>query len=133
MRNVDVRRYAPAIVIVVLVAAPLAIWAATSGSSDGTDKQGLIVERGVSVTGSPELILSIAGPVTVDTGASSVKVECMDKNGDVILKGDQPWPFVEEAGYPYPHVHQVDDPAKIEGARRCRVLGTDTRLEAKVQ
>ncbi|MGH2979628.1 MAG: hypothetical protein ACRDLQ_08320 [Solirubrobacterales bacterium] len=132
MRNLDLRRYGPVIVILVLVAAPLAIWAATSGGSD-EDQQGLIAERSVGLTGEPELVLSIAGEARVTNGASSVRVECRDREGKVIVKGTQPWPFVEEAGYPYPHVHQADTPEKVEGARRCRVLGTDTRLEAEVQ
>lgn len=133
MRNVDLRRYAPAIVIVVLVAAPLAIWAATSGGSGSGDEEGLIVERGVSLTGAPELVLSIAGAAEVKGGAASVRVECVDKDGKVIVRAEQPWPFIEEPGYPYPHVHQGDDPEKVEGARRCRVLGTDKRLEAAVE
>jgi hypothetical protein len=133
MPRLDLRRHAPVIVIVSLVVAPLAIWAATSGGSRDDDKQGLIVERQASTTGEPELILSIAGEVNVKNGASSVTVECLDKDGKVLIKGTQPWPFIEEPGYPYPHVHQVDSPEKVEGARRCRVLGTDTRLESAVQ
>jgi hypothetical protein len=132
MRKFDLRRYAPVVVILVLVAAPLAVWAATSGGSD-EEKQGLIAERSVGLTGEPELVLSIVGEAQVTSGASSVRIECTDKDGKVIVKGTQPWPFVEEPGYPYAHVHQSDSPEKIEGARRCRVLGTDTRLEAKVQ
>jgi hypothetical protein len=133
MRRLDLRRHAPVIVIVLLVVAPLAIWAATSGGSGDGEKQGLIVERGVSVTGEPELVVSIAGDVKVTSGATSVTIECVDKNGKVLIKGTQPWPFIEEPGYPYAHVHQVDSPEKVEGARRCRVLGTDTKLESKVQ
>ena len=133
MRRLNLRRHAPVIVIVLLAVAPLAIWAATSGGSGENDKQGLIVERGVSTTGEPELILSIAGNVQVTSGATSVTIECLDKDGKVLVKGTQPWPFIEEPGYPYAHVHQVDSPEKVEGARRCRVLGTDTRLESKVQ
>ena len=133
MRRLNLRRHAPVIVIVLLAVAPLAIWAATSGGSGENDKQGLIVERGVSTTGEPELILSIAGNVQVTSGATSVTVECLDKDGKVLVKGTQPWPFIEEPGYPYAHVHQVDSPEKVEGARRCRVLGTDTKLESAVQ
>jgi hypothetical protein len=133
MRRVDLRRHAPVIVIALLVVAPLAIWAATSGGSGDDEKQGLIVERGVSITGEPELVLSIAGDVEVTSGASSVTVECVDKDGKVLIKGTQPWPFVEESGYPYPHAHQVDSPEKVEAARRCRVLGTEARLESEVQ
>jgi len=133
MRKLDLRRHAPVIVIVLLVVAPLAIWAATSGGSSDGDKEGLIVERGVSTTGAPELIVSIAGDVNVTSGASSVTIECVDKDGKVLIKGTQPWPFIEEPGYPYAHVHQADSPEKVEGARRCRVLGTDTSLESEVQ
>jgi hypothetical protein len=133
MRRVDLRRHAPVIVIVLLVVAPLAIWAATSGGSGNQEKQGLIVERGVSITGEPELVLSIAGDVEVTSGTSFLTIECVDKDGKVLVKGTQPWPFVEEPGYPYPHAHQADSPEKVEGARRCRVLGTETRLEAGVE
>jgi hypothetical protein len=133
MRKLDLRRYGPVIVILALVAVPLAVWAATSGGSRDGDEQGLIAERGVSLEGTPELVLSIAGDAQVTGGASSVTVECTDKDGRVIIEGTQPWPFVDEPGYPYPHAHQTGPPEKVEGARRCRVLGTDTRLEAQVQ
>jgi hypothetical protein len=134
MRNLDLRRYGPVIVILVLVGAPLAVWAATSGGSDSEEKKGLIVERNVSLTGAPELVISIAGGgVEVTNAADSVRIECVDKDGKVIVKGTQPWPFIEEPGYPYPHAHQSGSPEKIQGARRCRVLGTNTRLEAPVQ
>jgi hypothetical protein len=134
MRNLDLRRYGPVIVILALVAVPLAIWAATSGGSDSKEKQGLLVERSVSVTGAPELVISlVGGGVEVTTPTDTVRIECMDKDGNVIIKGTQPWPFVEEPGYPYAHVHQSDSPEKIQGARRCRVLGTNTRLEAGVK
>jgi hypothetical protein len=119
-------------VILVLVAAPLAIWAATSGGSDD-EKRGLIVERMVGLNGEPELVLSLAGDLDVTSGASNVRVECTDANGRLIVKGTQPWPFVDEPGYPYPHVHQPGPLEKVEGARRCRVLGTNKRLEAAVQ
>jgi hypothetical protein len=133
MRGLDLRRHAPVIVIVLLVVGPLAIWAATSGGSGDGDRKGLLVERGVSLTGAPELILSIAGDAQVTTGATSVRVKCENKDGQPIIETTQPWPFVDEPGYPYPHAHLGDKPEKVEGARRCRVLGTDTRLEGRVQ
>ena len=134
MRNFDLRRYAPVIVIVLLVAGPLAIWAATSGGSGGgAKKTGLIVERGVSFTGAPELVVSINGQAEVTTGADTVRIECTDNDGNVIIKTSQPWPFIDEPGYPYPHVHLGDSPEKVEGSRHCRVIGTDKRLEAAVQ
>ena len=133
MRRLDLRRHAPLLVIVVLVVGPLAIWATTSGGSGDSDEKGLLVERGVSLTGAQELILSIAGDAQVTTGATSVRIECDDSKGRRIIKTTQPWPFIDEPGYPYPHAHVADKPEKVEGARRCRVLGTDTRLEGEVQ
>jgi hypothetical protein len=133
VRKAEVRRYAPVAVILVLVAVPLAIWAATSGGSDD-EKEGLIVERLTGLQGEPELVLSIAGdPPSVPAGTSSVEVECTDAEGRSILKSTQPWPFVEEPGYPYPHAHQSASPEEVQSARRCRVLGTQQRLEAAVQ
>jgi hypothetical protein len=133
MQRFDLRRHAPVVVIVLLVVGPLAIWAATSGGSGDADKKGLVVERGVSLTGAQELVVSIAGDAQVTTGATSVRIECDDSNGRPIIKTTQPWPFINEPGYPYPHAHVADKPENVEGSRRCRVLGTDTRLEGKVQ
>jgi hypothetical protein len=132
MAKPDVKRYAPVVVILLLVAVPLAIWAATSGGS-GDQEKGLIVERGNGLNGEPELVLSIAGEAQVTSGATYVRFECTGADGKVVMKGTQPWPFVEEPGFPYAHAHVTDSPEKVEGARRCRVLGTDTRLEAAVR
>jgi hypothetical protein len=125
----------PLIVIATLIVAPLAIWAATSAGGGGDGDEGpLLVERGVGVSGEPELILSVTDEeVTVSGGKTSVRVECFDARGDAIVRGTQPWPFITEPGYPYPHAHQVVPADKIDLARRCRVLGTSKRLEAEVQ
>ena len=129
MRRLDLRRHAPVIVIVLLVVAPLAIWAATSGGSGEDDKQGLIVERGVSITGEPELVLSIAGNMQVTSGVQRHD-RVRGQGGKVLIKGTQSWPFIEEPGI-RTHMCIRRLAEKVEGARRCRVLGTDTRLEAK--
>jgi hypothetical protein len=129
--RIDLRRHAPLILIAVLVIAPLAIWAATSGGSG--DEDGLIVERSVAVTGAPELVISIVGDAQVTSGATTVRVDCRDAAGDVTVRSEQPWPFPPEPGFEYPHAHQGGDAAEIEQTRRCRVLGTDKKLEAEVK
>ena len=48
MRNFDMKRYAPVILVVVLVVTPLAIWAGTSGGSKKSDDP-LLVERSVGL------------------------------------------------------------------------------------
>ena len=63
----------------------------------------------------PELILSIAGDVNVKNGASSVTVECVDKDGKVLIKGTQPWPFIEEP------VRTVAVGGTIRIANGCRI------------
>src|SRR5688572_2421324 len=134
MRGFDLRRYGPLLLIVFLVVTPLAIWAATSsgGSSDSEDP--LIVERSVGLSGEPELILSIGADDVQATGSrDTVRVQCEDGAGKVIINSTQPWPFLTEAGYDFPHAHQAAPADKVEQTRRCRVLGTNKRLEAEVR
>jgi hypothetical protein len=128
--RVDLERRAPLILIAVLIA-PLAIWAATSGGSG--DDGGLIVERGVSLTGAPELVISITGDAQVTSDATTVRVECRDAAGKETVNSEQPWPFPPEPGFENPHTHQGGDADKIEQTRRCQVLGTDKKLEADVE
>jgi hypothetical protein len=129
--RIDLRRHAPLIVIAVLVIAPLAIWAATSGGSGAED--GLIVERGVSLTGAPELVISIVGDAQVTTDATTVRIDCRDAAGKVTVDSEQPWPFPPEPGFEYAHTHQGGEADEIEQTRRCRVLGTNKKLEADVE
>ena len=132
MRDFDLRRYAPVILIAFLVITPLAIWAATSGGS-GDDGPSFYVERSVGLQGEPELLVTVDDPdVKVTTGNSTVEVECTDSNGNSIVKGTQPWPFPPEAGYA-PHTHVAATGDEVDRARRCRVLGTNKKLEADVQ
>ena len=134
MRDFDLRRYGPVLLIVFLVVTPLAIWAATSGGSNDKDTDPLIVERAVGLAGEPELILSVgAEDVQVTSATNSVRVECEDATGKVIIKATQPWPFLTEAGYDYPHAHQAADADQVEQTRRCRVLDTNKKLEAEVK
>jgi hypothetical protein len=129
--RIDLGRHAPLILIAVLVIAPLAIWAATSGGSG--DEDGLIVERSVSVTGAPELVISIVGDAQVTSGATTVRVDCRDAAGKVTVRSEHPWPFPPEPGFEYSHTHQGGDADEIEQTRRCRVLGTNKELEAEVK
>jgi hypothetical protein len=132
VRGFDLKRYGPVLLIVFLVVAPLAIWAATSGGSKDDDRT-FYVERAVGLRGEPELLLTVDDPeVEVRGGRTSVDVRCTDSSGRVIVKGTQPWPFPPEEGFA-PHAHQPATPDKVEQARACEVLGTNKRLRASVQ
>jgi hypothetical protein len=132
VRGFDFRRYAPLLLIGLLVITPLAIWAATSGGS-GDDKPTFYVERSVGLTGEPELLITVDDPdVQVTNARSTVEVECTDAAGKPIVKSTQPWPFPPEQGFA-PHAHVAASPDEVEQARRCRVTGTNKKLVANVQ
>lgn len=132
MRSFDSRRYAPVLLIGLLVITPLAIWAATSGGS-GDDDKTFYVERAVGLNGEPELLVTVDDPdVQVTGGRDTVEVRCTDATGKVTVEGTQPWPFPLEAGFP-PHAHVATSPDKVELTRRCAVDGTNKQLSADVQ
>jgi hypothetical protein len=132
VRGLDFKRYAPLLLIALLVITPLAIWAATSGGSDDK-KDAFYVERSVGITGEPELLVTVDdSSVEVAPGRTTVEVECTDAENNPIVKSTQLWPFPLEQGYP-PHAHVAASRDEVEQARRCRVTGTNKRLVANVQ
>jgi hypothetical protein len=124
---------APAALISIFMAAPLLVWAGSSGG----DEKSLIVERATSLTGAPELIVSL-GDEDLNTlgttdGKGAVRVECLGREGQVVLTAEQRWPFINEPGYDYPHVHQAASRKQLQQADTCRLRGTRVRLEADVK
>jgi hypothetical protein len=123
----------PGAPIVVLIAAPLVVWAGSSGD----DEKGLIVERATGLTGAPEFIVSLAdedlNTLKTTDGKSAVRVECLGREGTVVLTAKQSWPFINEPGYDYPHAHQAASREQLQQADRCRLRGTRVRLEADVK
>ena len=127
-------KLAPAAFTIALVAAPLIVWTASSG---GDDAQSLMVERYTSVTGAPELLVSLGeddlNTLEATDGKRTVRVTCRGRQGQAVLDASQKWPFVLEKGYEYPHAHQAASPEQVQRADRCRLLGTGVRLEADVE
>ncbi|MGH3029295.1 MAG: hypothetical protein ACRDNE_00735 [Gaiellaceae bacterium] len=125
---------APKALILVLVAVPLIAWAAFSGG----DEQDLVVERWTNDAGAPELIISL-GEKDVNTlettdGKRTVRVECVGRDGQVVLDAKQRWPFIDsEPGYDSPHAHQAASREQLQRADRCRIRGTRVHLEANVK
>jgi hypothetical protein len=124
---------APRALTVVIIAMPLMVWAASSGG----DEKNLIVERATGLTGAPELLLSLADKDlnTLETtkGKRAVRVECLGREGQVVLHAEHRWPFISERGYDYPHAHQPAKAEQLQRADRCRLRGTRVRLEADVK
>jgi hypothetical protein len=127
------RSAAPAALMAIIVAMPLGLWAATSGGVE----QGLIVERAMDLPGGPELLVNIAdkdlNKLQTTRGRRAVRVECLGRGGEVVLDARQRWPFINEPGYDYPHVHQRATREQLVQAERCRLRGTRVRLEAEVE
>jgi hypothetical protein len=119
--------------VVGVIAVPLIVWAGSSGG----DEKSLIVERATSRAGTPEFIVSLAeddlNTLQTSRGKRAVRVECLGREGQVVLDAKQKWPFIAEPGYDYPHVHQRASREQLQQADRCRLRGTRVPLEADVE
>lgn len=128
------RTHAPKAVILAVIAAPLIAWTAASG---GAEEKSLIVERWRSDAGRPELIVSLGSrdlnTLEMTNGKRTVRLECEDGDGDLVLSATAKWPFLVERGYDYPHQHQRASEEQLQEVEDCRVLGTDVPLEAGVE
>jgi hypothetical protein len=125
---------APVVFTVAVIAAPLVLWTTASGGDD----KALMVERFRNVdTDAPELLISLGdeelNKLTTTGGKTSVRIECIGRQGQPVLKGRQKWPFIRERGYEYPHAHQAATPEQVQRADECRVRGTRVTLDADVE
>jgi hypothetical protein len=60
-------------------------------------------------------------------------VECLDGDGGVVARKDEPWPFSDTDGNTLdPHAHVPVNPARINDVERCRVRPADPPLEGPV-
>jgi hypothetical protein len=130
--RLDSKTVVPALAILALIVVPILIWAATSGGTG--DK--LRIDQGVSVYGEPEIVVNV--PVKLNNPAEahnspSVRLVCVDGGGKTVLATDQDWPFINEPGYPYPHVHQPVTPAQLQAIAKCRVEGLKTKLSGNLR
>jgi hypothetical protein len=131
-RTLDRKTILPALAILALIAVPILIWAATSGGSG--DK--LRIDQGVSVLGEPEIVVNVPKKLNTPAEANNstkVRLVCVDADGKTVLAADQGWPFINEPGYPYPHIHQPVTPAQLQAIAKCRVEGTKTKLEGNLR
>jgi hypothetical protein len=126
---------APKALILIVIAVPLIAWAA---SSSGDEQQSLVVERWTNDAGAPELIVSLGeedlNTLETTNGERTVRLECFGRDGQLVLDGNQKWPFLDdEPGYDAPHAHQAASREQLQRADRCSLRGTRVRLEADVK
>jgi hypothetical protein len=131
-RSFDRRTVIPLVAILVLgVVLAVALSVSSGGSSDK-----LRIDQGVSAAGSPEIVVNV--PVGVNTPAeasnsTNVVLICVDAGGKTVLETNQVWPFVNEPGYPDPHIHQPVTPEQLQRIAKCRLRGTKTKLEGHLR
>jgi hypothetical protein len=103
------------------------------GSDDPAAAGGLRVERSDTVS---ELIVSVdpeANTAARAGGARSVTLRCVDSDGQLVVAGDQAWPFTDTDGDTQnPHTHMPLDPVQQDLVSSCRLIGTDPQLEGEV-
>ena len=124
---------APLVVLLTVIVTPLTVWTAFSGG----EEKSLIVERSTTRAGAPELIVSLEeelNTLKTTNGKRAVRLECLDRDGQVVVDAEQKWPFrSREKGYAYPHAHLKANLTQRQRADRCRLIGTRPRLETDVE
>jgi hypothetical protein len=123
------------IVLVAMIACLVLVSAAIALSRGGSgDTAKLVLQRAQSAgTGNPELLVSVERSINVAQtagGSARVGLECRDQKGDVALRAEHPWPFIDDGSTPLPHVHQPASTRELDQIRSCRITGTEVRLEA---
>jgi hypothetical protein len=128
----DRKTVVPALAILAVIVVPVLIWATTSGGSSDQ----LRIDQGVSVYGEPEIVVNVPQKLNTPAEAknsTNVRLVCVDAGGKTVLATDQDWPFINEPGYPYPHIHQPVTPKQLQAIAKCRVEGTKTKLEGNIR
>ena len=128
----DRKTVVPALAILAVIVVPVLIWATTSGGSSDQ----LRIDQGVSVYGEPEIVVNVPAKLNTPAEAKNslnVRLVCVDAGGKTVLATDQAWPFINEPGYPYPHIHQPVTPKQLQAIAKCRVDGTKTKLEGNLR
>ena len=111
---------------------PLILIATAGSGSDDNGGDGLRIEP--SKLGLPEVVLylediAVNRPETTG-GAKRVQIVCSDRDGAVVFRGTEGWPFKDTDGGKFdPHVHVFVDPAVLGTLSRCRLPGTDPLIE----
>jgi hypothetical protein len=84
----------------------------------------------------PELLISLPearlNSRKTTGGDTSVALTCFSAGGARAFRVPQPWPMMEEFGYPLPHLHVPVGPQLLETIRRCRLTGPGIDLEGQV-
>lgn len=123
-----------ALAVLLAVLVPLVVIAVSSGGGADGPPAGLQVER---TPGVPEVIVYVEDPEVnrTDTadGAARVTLQCLDRDGEVVWRSREEWPFTDtDGGTLDPHVHLAMEATVVDSVARCRLNDTDPPLEGRL-
>jgi hypothetical protein len=123
-----------ALAVLLAVSVPLIVIAVAGGGSGDAGDSGLRVEP--SKQGAPEILIFVDDPEVNEPattgGQTRVRIECLDRGGEVVFRDSKAWPFTDTDGGKFdPHVHVVVNPELIARIETCRLRGTDPPLEGR--
>jgi hypothetical protein len=123
-----------ALAVLLAISVPLVVIALAGGGSDDSDSSGLRVEA--SNRGLSEVVIYLEDPEVNEPGTNRdrarVRVECLDREGMVVFRGQERWPFSDTDGGMFdPHVHVSVEPDVLPEISRCRLPDTDPSLEGR--
>jgi len=125
-----------AFVIFLGIGGLLAVVAVVAGGSDERDSVGrLRVELFRAPTGA-DLVLYVQDqhnrPEVADN-RSTVRLECTDAGGTVLVSGSHRWPLTDtDGGITEAHLHQRVPTDDVEDVETCRLADTDPELRGPV-
>ena len=105
------------------------------GSDEVGGTQAIVVEQYTTPDGVVEVLATVTQEINVPAtagGAKSVAFECIDGEGEVVLRSRQQWPLLSDGDPPAPHVHQPASPEELRGLSSCRFPDTKPVLEGRV-
>lgn len=124
------RRRLVALFVLVLIAVPLVVVALVTRGGD-SPAGGLRIERS-TVSGDFQIIVYVdqgANVAATADGKSTVELECLDREGNSVIRGVYRWPFTDtDQGTFQPHVHQSVTGEQARRIVRCRLNGTEGPL-----
>jgi hypothetical protein len=84
----------------------------------------------------PELLISLPkarlNTLRATGGRTSVTLTCFGATGPPAFSIPQPWPLMEELGFPLPHMHVPVGQRLLDTIRRCRLTGPGIDLQGSV-
>src|SRR3712207_8189846 len=65
-------------------------------------------------------------------GKKAVRVECLGRGGQRVLDSGQRWPFFNDPGYDYPHVHQAASREQVQDRKSTRLNSSHANISYAV-